>query len=67
MPFCSLIAALNSLDQLLEGLGVEVGVVARRPFSFFLRARMTSNGSWSSLLSGFMPSTTSPYMATKRR
>ncbi len=37
------------------------------PLAFFFSSMSTSKGSSSSLLSGFSPSTTSPYMATKRR
>ena len=46
---------------------VSSSVSSFTPFLSFTISMMTSNGSWSSLETGFSPITTSPYICTKRR
>ena len=65
-PVCSLTAALNLLTSSLRS-STSSSLSSFTPFACFTSSIMASKGSTSSLFTGFMPSTTSPYICTKRR
>ncbi len=65
-PVCFFTAALKFFTSSLRSSVVR-SVSFFTPFLAFCSSMITSNGSWSSFETGFMPSTTSPYICTKRR
>ena len=65
-PVCSFMAFLNSATSFCSD-STDRSLSSSTPCSFFTSSIIFSNGSMSSLLTGFMPSTTSPYICTKRR
>ena len=65
-PVCSFIAALKRLTSSFRS-STSSSLSSFTPFSSFTFSMISSNGSMSSLFTGFIPSTTSPYICTKRR
>jgi len=65
-PVTSFTAALKRFTSSLRS-SVVSSVSSFTPFSSFTASMISSNGSTSSLLCGFMFNTTSPYICTKRR
>ena len=66
LPVCCLIASLNRVTSCFSS-STFISLSSDMPRCAFTFCIIASNGSMSSLLTGFIPITTSPYICTKRR